>query len=1386
MAYSPGFHSNPILQQKIICHKIEMKNFTRPQFLRDWTSRILWLLLFMSSGAGCALAQAIRYVKQNGTGDGSTWEQASGSFQAMVDASAPGDHVWVTAGTYQPAAGQSFSMKEGVRIYGGFTGNETAFIQRSVSPDTYRSILLGNGTRVISNQGLTGASVIDGFTIKGGEGAAGAGMYNEHSSPVIANCIFTENRTSFAQNGGGILNTNSSPVIYNSVFFNNYGYRGGGISCNDNSLPVLYNCLIVNNVGFMGAGIYTYARTSPEFINCTVYNNISSGGMGGIYISESVRLTFKNTIIHSSATYLDLISVDPTVRLNCLLYQDPGFVNAAVPAGADGIFGTNDDGFRIGSYSSARNLGNNTYFPSVNQAADLARNPRIAQQNIDIGAYEYFEPASVSKRYVKRGGTGNGYTWGTASGDLQAMVNESGSGNEVWIAAGEYQPAPGQSFSMKEGVKIYGGFANSGTPAFEERDYATYVTTLKGNDARVITNNENNLTREALLDGFTIRNGNSGKHGGGMYNRNAYPTVSNCIFTNNQAAEWGGGVYNEGDGAPQFVNILFTGNTAEGGGAVFNYASKAVFTNVTITGNSATVNGGAYHDYQPQAATILRNSIIWNNASPGAKILSGGSITISHCLLDGGTGSVWGDYSASDVMLLDPAFVNAGAGDFRLSATSPAINAGNAGFFTDGSSVKDLSGGNRLIAGRIDIGAYEKQSFSDVGFRYVKQGSSGNGYSWASPSGDLQAMIDESESGNQVWVAAGEYQQGEGQFFSMKEGVKIYGGFANAGNPAMTDRNWTVNLTTLKGNGSHVIRNSGNGLTNAALLDGFTITGGGAQNGGGIYNDGSYPLINHCVFRGNQATQWGGGIYNTGPGMTVIANSLFYGNQAQSGGAAFSNSDATPRFTNVTIAGNTATENGGALHNYQGAASSLVNAIVWGNTQTSSSSQLYTVGPGETQVYFSVLEGGVKAIIGGKTGVDNVSLEPLFVDAANHDYRLRTCSPAINIGTAGVLNGLTTDLAGNTRIFNTIVDAGAYEYQSVSGTGADRLAVNGNISSVDVTPGQTYYIQVSGDVCRNVGVIESKGPSPISGNVTVTTWVDGDIQFHNGRPYVQRHYDISAAGSASPATARVTLYFTQEEFNAYNIGLGTNELPTGVSDNAGRGNVRIYQYHGEATNGNGPGNYEGAAVTIIPEVHWNYALARWELGFDVTGFSGFFVGSANAALPVKLVNFSGKPGENNTVLLEWQVSEQVDMSEYVIEYSPNGKDFIPIGSVPAGETAESRYRFAYDHVQPGTIAYYRLKMIGLDGGSTHSRIVSVSLSGHRNEVVAYPIPARDLVWVKGAGSVGSSLNLINIQGLVLKVVPVSSDNQEIDISALPAGIYFVRTAAGRTLRIIKE
>ena len=81
-------------------------------------------------------------------------------------------------------------------------------------------------------------------------------------------------------------------------------------------------------------------------------------------------------------------------------------------------------------------------------------------------------------------GANDGSSWGDAFVDLQAGLSTAGAGDQLWVAAGSYTPAPpggpsSATFAIPSGVEVYGGFAG-GETALSQRDPAANPTVLSG------------------------------------------------------------------------------------------------------------------------------------------------------------------------------------------------------------------------------------------------------------------------------------------------------------------------------------------------------------------------------------------------------------------------------------------------------------------------------------------------------------------------------------------------------------------------------------------------------------------------------------------------------------------------------------------------------------------------------------------------------------------------------------------------------------------------------------------------------------------------------------------------------------------------------------------
>jgi parallel beta-helix repeat protein len=158
---------------------------------------------------------------------------------------------------------------------------------------------------------------------------------------------------------------------------------------------------------------------------------------------------------------------------------------------------------------------------------------------------------------------------------------------------------------------------------------------------------------ESTLEGFTIRNGNSGGYGGGIFILSSDPTITDNTITDNTAHLKGGGIFIS-FGDPTITGNTITGNTVttEDGGGIFMSNSNPTITGNTINDNQAVVGGGIYVD---------------NNSSPA---ITGNTITYNQVLGGGGGGIIVNNNSSPTITgnTIEYNMAEGGGGIFILSS----------------------------------------------------------------------------------------------------------------------------------------------------------------------------------------------------------------------------------------------------------------------------------------------------------------------------------------------------------------------------------------------------------------------------------------------------------------------------------------------------------------------------------------------------------------------------------------------------------------------------------------------------------------------------------------------------------------------------------------------
>ncbi len=236
-------------------------------------------------------ANGIIYVSEDGTGDGSSWANATNKLHfASALSSGGGTKVWVKTGTYFGDTSETegaFYISANSRVYGGFEGTEAPDFDLSMRDfDKSPTILDGQGARrvLLQDQAYTSATmpIWDGFTIQNGSIGSGAGVYL-NNYVTLNNCTIINNTASMYGGGLYINSTGGTArvMLNNCAIKHNNASMGGGVC--DRIGATFTNCNISNNTATTkGGGIYLYMNTEPTFKNCVLGNNTAKEA-GGIY-----------------------------------------------------------------------------------------------------------------------------------------------------------------------------------------------------------------------------------------------------------------------------------------------------------------------------------------------------------------------------------------------------------------------------------------------------------------------------------------------------------------------------------------------------------------------------------------------------------------------------------------------------------------------------------------------------------------------------------------------------------------------------------------------------------------------------------------------------------------------------------------------------------------------------------------------------------------------------------------------------------------------------------------------------------------------------------------------------------------------------------------------
>ncbi|MBN1764675.1 MAG: right-handed parallel beta-helix repeat-containing protein [Sedimentisphaerales bacterium] len=514
---------------------------------------------------------------------------------------------------------------------------------------------------------------------KNSTGLVGGGIYNcQDSNSIVSNCMFAENYADYS--GAGIYNTQSNLTITNCTLTGNYSGSYGGGMYNFDSNPTVINCILWGNNAVNGPEIYNTSSITANISYCNIAGCGGSGDtwddnigndMGNNIDADPLFVDAANGDIHLQATSpcINNGNNDAPNLLSFDFEGDPRIIHGVVDIGVDEFTGVVQFEFSLsidikpferafksmtldppgGMYPLGTEVTitvkpeDGYVFTHWSVDLDGNNNPATIVMDSNKSVISHFSINS-DVIYVDLNATGlnNGSSWINALTVLQEALDMAwpSLNDEIWVATGKYHPTSdyglgigdrGRHFRMKNDIKIYGGFSNTGAAVWEDRDPDTYISILSGDllgndnpalpveDIRFDPCRADNcyhvfyhpdgwaLDPNAAVDGFLITGGHaigSGNHnyGAGMYNCNNNPTISNCTFSRNYASEEGGGVFNNSSNSI-YNNCTISDNLSALCGGVYNSSSSLTFIDCTLSDNSAFYwnvelnNGGGMYNY---------------------------------------------------------------------------------------------------------------------------------------------------------------------------------------------------------------------------------------------------------------------------------------------------------------------------------------------------------------------------------------------------------------------------------------------------------------------------------------------------------------------------------------------------------------------------------------------------------------------------------------------------------------------------------------------------------------------------------------------------------------------------------------------------------------------
>lgn len=509
------------------------------------------------------------------------------------------------------------------------------------------------------------------------------------------------------------------------------------------------------------------------------------------------------------------------------------------------------------------------------------------------------------------------------------------------------------------------------------------------------------------LEGCTVTGNRAVTHGGGVYVANkANFTLKGGTITQNQVGSgsgnatcYGGGVFNGGTMTMEDSTISYNAKY----GSSEKLDGAGIYNDGTLTMNSGAIKNNTGH-HGAAVYVASKKAFNMNGGTLEGNRSSGGS---------GGAVAALGTFNMKNATITDNRTGNLGGGVYIPAGGTFNMNAN--------STISNCQG--KHGGGVFNQGTFKMTNATISGCTATNSTGQGGGLC-----ADTSATLVGATIRNNTADLGGGVFVGEPNVLTMDANTKIINNTAKMGN----------NRPFSRGSGGGIYVFNGASLT----LNGGTISGNTATNGGGIGGEGALTLNGSVVISNNTASNDGGGLYLYEHATFTVNGGTISGNKAtHGGGAAFNTSPTGLTINGGTITGNSA-NNGGAIYNASGrVAESFVDAL-------------------SKESVYNPSKGPVLNLTGG-TIIDNTARSRgggVFATGGGKDQETRVRIS----GTASVVGNTVNDKANNIYLDDTDLQIVRTGFSGTAG-------ITKKDAQIDKTRVLTTYIEyfMAPDVVRD-------------------------------------------------------------------------------------------------------------------------------------------------------------------------------------------------------------------------------------------------------------------------------------------------------------------------------